>query len=465
MKTKITLLIAMLFLGFSAVNAQSSQEEDLNTLSIFSEYAKAKNYDAAYGPWMELRQRNPKFNRAIYTYGERILDHKIEKSSGTEKVGFINDLVKMYGERREHFASKTPEGEFLAKACQLQYDYKKELGMSDSQLYDCFDNAYKTDAETFKNPKSLYTYFKLMVNLYDAGEKPAEQLFTKYDEISEKVEAEVKHYTNLLNKFIPQGSEDDVEDIKLSPKDAKKVKSYNSFLRAYDQISSGMDRDLGDRANCENLIPLYTRNYEANKNDGLWLQRAMNRLYTKECTDDPLFVKIVEQKNNLDPNASTAYYLGILKDKEGDSAEALKYYNQAVDLETDNFEKAKILYRIAAGFKKKGSYGQARNYYQKVLAANPSYGRAHLAISQMYAASANNCGTDNFSRRAVFWLAAQEARKAGRVDANLKKAAADQAANYLAKAPTKSEIFDKGNAGATIKIGCWIGRSVKVPNL
>ena len=143
MKTKITLLIAMLFLGFNTISAQS-QEEDMNTLSIFSEYAKAKNYDAAYGPWMELRQRNPKFNRAIFTYGERILNYKIEKTTGAEKVGFIKDLVKMWEERREHYASKTPEGEFLAKACQLQYEYKDELQMTDSQLYDCFDNAFKT---------------------------------------------------------------------------------------------------------------------------------------------------------------------------------------------------------------------------------------------------------------------------------------------------------------------------------
>jgi tetratricopeptide (TPR) repeat protein len=462
MKTKITLLVALLFLGFNFASSQGN-EEDMNTLSIFSEYAKAKNYDAAYGPWMELRKRNPKFNRAIFTYGERILNHKIKNSSGTEKVGFINDLVAMWGERRTHFASKTPQGEFLAKACQLQYDNRKELNMTDAQLYDCFDNAYKTDEATFTNPKSLYTYFKLMVNLYDAGAKPAEELFTKYDEISEKVESEVKNYTKSLNKYVPAGDSD--EEPKLSSKDAKIVKSYTTYLKAYDQIASGMDKDLGDRANCENLIPLYNRNYDENKNDGLWLQRAMNRLYTKECTDDPIFVKIVEQKNKLDPNASTAYYLGILKDKEGDAAAALTYYNQAVELEQDDYEKGKILYRIAAGFKKKGSYGQARTYYGKALAANPSMGKAHLAIAQMYASSANSCGDTNFNKRAVYWLAAQEARKAGRVDANLKKAAANTAANYMAKAPSKSEIFSEGNSGATIKIGCWIGRSVTVPKL
>jgi tetratricopeptide (TPR) repeat protein len=464
MKTKITLLVALLFIGFNFATAQSGQEEDINTLSIFSEYAKAKNYDAAYKPWMELRKRNPKFNRAIFTYGERILEHKIENSSGAEQVAFIKDLVKMWDERRQYFASKTPEGEFLAKSCQLQYDYRKELNMTDSQLYDCFDNAFKTDEATFKNPKSLYTYFKLMVNLYDAGKKPAEELFTKYDEITEKVETEVDNYTKLLNKYIPAGDSD--EEIKLSKKDQNKVKSYTTYLKAYDQIVAGMDKDLGDRANCENLIPLYQRNYEENKNDGLWLQRAMNRMAAKECTDDPLFVKIVEQKNSLEPSADTAYYLGFLKEKAGNDDEALTYYNQAVELEKDNLDKAKILYKIANGFKNKGRYGQARTYYQKALAENPSMGKAHLAIAHMYANSAKNCGDDNFSQRAVFWLAAQEARKAGRVDPNLKKAAANTAANFMAKAPSRSEIFSDGGAhGKTIRIGCWIQRSVKVPNL
>jgi len=462
MKTRITLLVALLFLGFNFTTAQGN-EEDMNALSIFSEYAKAKNYDAAYEPWMQLRKRNPKFYRAIFTYGENILEHKIENSKGAEQVAFIKDLVAMWEERRMHFASKTDDGEFLAKSCQLQYDYRNELNMTDSQLYDCFDNAYKTDQATFTNPKSLYTYFKLMVNLYDAGKKPAEDLFTKYDEISEKVESEVKNYTKLLDKYIPAGDSD--EEIKLSSKDQRIVKSYTTYLRAYDQISSGMDKDLGDRANCENLIPLYNKNYEQNKNDGLWLQRAMNRLFAKECTDDPLFVKIVEQKNSLQPNADTAYYLGLLKEKNGNDSEALTYYNQAVDLQTDDYEKGKILYRIASGFKKKGSYGQARTYYQKALAASPSMGKAHLAIAQMYASSANSCGDDNFSKRAVYWLAADEARKAGRVDANLSKDAANTAANYMSKAPSRSEIFSGGRQGETINIGCWIGRSVKVPNL
>ena len=465
MKTKITLLIAMLFLSFGAVLAQGN-EEDMNTLSIFSEYAKAKNYDAAYGPWMELRNRNPKFNRAIYTYGERILKDKIKKSSGADKVGFINDLVKLYEERMNYFASKTPKGEFMAKSAQIKYDYRKDLGVSKSDLYNSFDTAYSADAKTFTNPKSLYTYFSLMVDLYDSGNKSAQELFNKYDDISEKIDSEIKNYTRMLNKFIPPGSDDEeAPEVQLSAKDAKKVKSYNSYLKAYNQIVGSVDKKLGDRANCENLIPLYTRDFEEFKNDNVWLQRAMNRMYTKECTDDALFVKIVQQKNTLDPNASTAYYLGILKEKDGNWEEALSYFNQAVELEADPIDKAKRLSSIAGKFRKKGSLGQARSYYQKALQQNPSLGSAHLAIAQMYAKSANNCGDTVFNKRAIYWRAAAEASKAGQVDSRLKSVAAKTAASYKGRAPSKQEIFQCGCSGKVIKINCWIGGSVTVPNI
>lgn len=459
MKTKITLLVALLFLSIDKVTAQT--QEDLQTLSIFSEYVKSKNYDAAYPPLMELRVRTPKLNKAIYVYGERVLNHKISKSEGEEKIAFIEDLLKLWKERKSMFPNITPQGAYLAKASQLEYNHKTLLNKSNEDLYAAFDTAYLTDAKTFTNPKSLYTYFSLMVTLYDASLKSAQELFSKYDDISEKIEFEVKNYTNKRNAFL--GEDGNVKE--LSGKDAKRLKSYNSYLKAYDQIAGSIDTKLGTRANCENLIPLYTRDFETFKEDGIWLQRAMNRMYAKGCNDAPLFVQIVEQKNTLEPNADTAFYLGILNDKAGKTNEALNFYNQAVQLESDNFEKSRILYKIATNFKKKNRFSQARIYYMKALKANPSMGKAHLAIAAMYAKSANSCGTDNFSKRAVYWLAAKEAAKAGRVDPTMKKSAKKNIANYKAKAPQKSEIFSSGRTGELIFVGCWIQRSVTVPAL
>ena len=459
MNSKLLFIVLSLFLSSNKIFAQS--EAELEKLSIFSEYVKSKNYDAAFVPWMELRTTTPKLNKAIYIFGERILKNKISTSEGDEKVKFLLDLLKLWEERSINFPKITPKGAYLAKASQLNYDNKKLLVQSNEQLYAAFDLAYNTDLETFTNPKSLYTYFSLMVGLYDSKLKSAQELFSKYDDISEKINVEVKNYTNKRNAFLDQ----DGEVKELSKKDTSRLKSYNSYLKAYSQISGSIDTKLGTRANCENLVPLYSKDFEEFKNDGIWLQRAMNRMYAKGCNDDPLFVTIVEQKNALEPNADTAFYLGILKDKAGNSNEALSFYNQAVDLETSSYEKSKILYKIATSFKKKGRFSQARSYYTKALKANPSMGKCHLSIAAMYARSANSCGTDNFSKRAVYWLAAKEAAKAGRIDPRMKKNANKSIANYKAKAPQKSEIFSSGRTGQVIKVGCWIGRSVKVPSL
>ncbi|WP_418602838.1 tetratricopeptide repeat protein [Hwangdonia sp.] len=459
MKAKITLL-TLLFLGLSIGFAQQN-EEDMATLSIMTEYAKAKNYEAAYKPFMELRQRNPKFNRAIYVYGEKILDDKIEKSTGADKVAYVNDLVKLWEERGTYFASKTPKGEYAAKACQLMYDNKDILNKTDAELYECFDAAYKLDKETFTNPKSLYTYFSLMVDLYDAGKKPAQDLFNKYDDVVEKIEGEVENYSEKLNELV----EKEDAGTTLTKKEGSYKRFYEQTLGAYDKISSGIDQKLGQRANCENLIPLYQRDFEAFKNDAVWLRRAVSRMFNKECTDDPLYIKLVKAYDETAPSADTKYFVAGLLLKENKETEAISYFKQSFDLEKDDYKKGKLAYRIGTILKSKGRYGQARGYFRDALKLNPSNGRPHLSIAAMYAASANSCGDTTFNKRAVYWLAADEARKAGRVDPTLKSAAAQSATSYSAKAPSKSDIFSAANSGEVIKIGCWIGASVTVPSV
>ncbi len=460
MKTKITFL-ALFLIAVNFGFAQNTQEECVTKTSIFHEYVKAKNFDAAYEPWMEVKAKCPKFSNAIYIDGEKILLDKIKKAAEGEKVGHINALLKLWEDRATYFPAKTPKGEFAAKACQLMYNHRKVLGKNKEELYKCFDAAYNLDSKTFTNPKSLYTYFSLMVDLYDAKKKTANDLFNKYDDIAEKVESEVKNYSLKLNKLI----EKEEAGTALTAKEGRYKKFYSSYLKAYDQISGSIDAKLGDRANCENLIPLYTKDFEANKTNAVWLQRAAGKMSEKDCTGDPLFFKLVNAYHKLSPSANSAFYLGILKDKKGNSKEAITFYKQAMSLETDKFKKAKLANRIGLKLKARGAYGQARNYFRQSLKLNPSNGRPYLSIAAMYAASANKCGDTNFNKRAVYWLAAEEAKKAARVDATQKKRADKSIANYLAKAPGKSEIFSCGCSGQVIKIGCWIGASVTVPKI
>ncbi|OYX26158.1 MAG: hypothetical protein B7Z06_06160 [Flavobacteriales bacterium 32-35-8] len=453
MKQNITLLFALLFLGFN-IGFSQQNEEDMVTLSLMADYAKTKNFEAAYKPFMELRQRNPKFHLGIYAYGEDILEYKIENSAGAEKVAFVNDLLKLWQERFENFPDKTDKGKYAAMGCQLMYEYKDALGKTNAELYDCFDAAYKADKATFTNPQSLYTYLSLMVDLYDAGTKPAEDLFNKYDDIVEKIEEEVKNFSEKLNELI----EKQEAGTALTGREEQYKNFYESSLANYDLISAGIDQKLGERANCENLVPLYEKGFEQNKTNALWLQRAAGKMSEKECTDSPLYFKIVNAYHELSPSATSAYFLGILKDKENKPNEAIEFYEQAISLETDNFKKARLYSLIGSKLKAKGRYAQARGYYRNALKFNPSNLNPHLLIAAMYAASANDCGDTQFNKRAVYWLAAEEARKAG-------GAGAKYVEGYIGRAPSKSDIFTAGNEGQTINIGCWIGASVVVPKL
>ena len=59
-------LYIYLFLVFSINSYTQSKEECLSNLSIFAEYAKVKNYDAAYEPWLKVKAECPDINSAIY---------------------------------------------------------------------------------------------------------------------------------------------------------------------------------------------------------------------------------------------------------------------------------------------------------------------------------------------------------------------------------------------------------------
>jgi tetratricopeptide (TPR) repeat protein len=454
MKTRITILLVALFLSFNIGFAQQN-EECMNNLSMFDGYVKSKKYDDAYGPWKIVREKCPKFNRAIYAHGEKILIHKIENTTGDEQVAHIKDLLLLYEESREHFESKYDLAEILTDKANLVYKYRKELNMSLEEDYNIFDEAFKKDKEHFTNAKGLYTYFSLIVDLFDAGKRPAQVMFDKYDDVIEVIENIVGKNTLSLNKLVEKEEAGET----LTKKEERLKAYYISSIKAFEeQVIPSMDKKLGERATCEVLVPLYQKDFEENKANGLWLQRAMNRMYAKGCKEDPLFLKLVQQKNSVEPSADTAFYLYLLTGEQ-------KYFDQTVALETDPLKKAKLYKKLAQELKAKGSYGSARQYYMEALKLNPSDGSPYLAIAAMYQKSANSCGDTNFNKRAVFWLAANEAEKAGRVDGRLRSAAAQTATSYRASAPTKADIFSASNAGQTIKIGCWIGRSITVPNI
>jgi hypothetical protein len=456
-KMKKSLTLVLLVATSFFVNAQSA-DKCPEEIQYLVQYSKAKQYDEAYPVLQSMRNNCPSYHVAIYLYGEFILKHKIDNAEGAEaKEAQVRDLLLMYDQFEKNFSTKA-QGIAMKKAMTL---FENNVG-SKEEVYGLLDNAFKNDKENFSSAKALYTYFEIFVDNYEAENKgiQLQQVFDKYDEITDKLELEEKGLSDeldvLLNK-IEAGQE-------LTDKE-NRLKGSNEFnLEQFSIVKGSMDAKIVLLSTCEKLIPFYQKSFDEKKNDVLWLKRAAERLEVKECDSDPLFTKISEQLHKLNPTAESAYLLGVSALRARNTSKALDYFNQSASLFTDATKKAKVYYKMATMYGTSNK-SQARSYAKKALAAKPSFGQAYMLIAQLYSSSANECGKTPFDKRAVYWLCAQYANKAASVDPALKATANRQAASYNASAPSKTDIFNDGKSGQTISFNCWIGESVRVPNL
>ncbi|PKD19717.1 hypothetical protein APR41_15495 [Salegentibacter salinarum] len=457
MKARFIALITGAVLGSSVLSAQSNDCATMAALAY--DDAKAKDYEAAYEPLMKVREECPKYSLATFQYGERALEYKIENAEGAEKEQYIEELISLWEERLELFPNKTSKGKIYADIAQVRFDNK--TGTTE-ELYNAFDKAYTEDRDNFTSPKGLYAYFQLMVDMQDAGERELQDVFDNYDKVMAKIEEEENDAAENLAPLLEKQEAGE----ELNAKEKKQIQYAEINLKNYNSVKNALNAKLGARADCDNLIPLYKKDFEEKKSDVDWLQNANARLSAKDCTEDPLFFQVSEALHQLEPSANSAYSLGQLAEADGDRTKALEYYNEAAELEEDPNDKARIYYRIASNYKERGSFSQARNYYRRALEAKPSLGNAYLQIANMIAQSANDCGETTFDKRAVYWLAADYAARAARVDPSIASNANETATAYKGRAPQKSDVFQGGrSAGEAIQIGCWIGETVRIPQM
>ncbi len=454
MNSKVLILLSMFALAFTGKSVAQAPDDCAITLSYFIEPAKAKNYEAALTHYDKVIKECPKASLATYQYAVKMFEYFIEEKGDKSKV---DDLIQAWKLRLENFPEKTSEGEVLTTIAQLKFD--NNIGTKEEQ-FKAFDEAFKKDPDNFTSGKGLYTYFSLAVDLYNEGKKQLQEIFDLYDVVSAKIDQEKN---NLAQKLTPLMEKEEAGTA-LDDKEKRAKDVYENNLGVYATVESSVNGKLGQLADCENLIPFYEKDFENKKNDIDWIKAASNRLDAKEC-ESSLSNKLAVRLHELEPSSTSAYLLGKQAEAEGKASKALKYFNQAADLEKDNSKKARIYYSIAENYRKNGSYGTARSYYNKMLEVKPSAGIAYYKIGSMYADSANNCGSTVFEKRAMYWLAADMMDKAARVDGSVAANARAAASSYRQRAPQKSDIFSEGMAGKTVTFNCWVGGSVRVPNL
>jgi len=431
----------------------------IQKLNLFSESAKIKDYKTAMPHYKNLIENCPTTSLATYQYGEKMFKSLIKKAeSDDKKKELIDKAVENYKLRLKHFPQKSNSSDLYAKIATLKYENK--IGSREDQ-YESYKNAWNSSEKHITDPKSLLIYFSLLVDLYENDKKDIKEVFDTYEDVTLGIENLQNEKAATLKKLMNKKNNGG-----LSSREGKILRNSEIYLDYYAKIQSSLDSKLSKLADCSTLIPLYQKDFANKKEDVEWLKNVASQLFTKECTDSELFINVVDAKHNLEPTAATAKYLGKLSEKNKDYDKALEYYKESIKLQEKESKKSSIYYNIGNIYKRKGQYSKARSNYRKALDIKPSLGYAYLKIADMYASSANSCGSNVFKKLAVYWLAEDYAKRAGKVQPSIKKTANQTAKSYAGKAPQKSDIFQQNMSGKTVSYSnCWIGESVKVPSI
>ena len=442
---KITfLLAAIMLLAIAKTNAQDDAKRECTIkFNLFSGDFKSKKYDEAFVNWEYLMNNCKDLSVSIYQYGATLAED-VRKDPALAK--------KVYEQRLQYFPNKKPA---KAHSDYATYLSKNNLA-SEDEVFKILEKAYKISPKDM-GVKNIFKYFK-GVTKRNKDTNP-QVVFDTYDDVLESVGEKLDGYTVKINKLTKDST------VVLGKKDQKRLRGYRINSKALGQVEGGLDAIISEIATCERLIPLYKRDFEANKGNAVWLRRAVSRMFNKGCQEDPLYETLAKAYAESAPSPdSYSFYAGILE-KNGDVSGAADMRQKAFDLETDPLKKAKTKLKFAQAAKSRGQLSKARSLAREALSFNPNFGKAYLLIGRLYQSSVNNCGSNEFEKRMVYAAALRQAQKASSVDPSISTTARKYINSYRANLPSKKIIFTAGIApGSSYKINCWIGETVRVPN-
>jgi tetratricopeptide (TPR) repeat protein len=435
----------MLLLVSAKTNAQDDVKRDCTIkYNLFKGDFKSKKYEDAYTNWIFLMDNCKDLSVNIYKFGATLAED-VRKDPALAK--------RVYEQRLQYYPTQNPAKVHSDYATYLS---KNKLA-SDDEVFTILEKAYNLSPKDM-GVKNIYKYFQGITDKYK--DTNPQKVFDTYDDVLESVSEKLEGYAK---KLVPLS-----DSTKVLDKREKSLKhAYTVNSRALGTVEGGLDNIISEIATCDRLVPLYKRDFEANRTNAVWLRRAVSRMFNKGCQDDPMYETLAKAYAEAAPTPdSKTFYAGILE-KNGDTSGAAAMRQEAFDLETDPIKKAKYKLKFAYAAKARGQKSRARSLAREALKFNPNFGKAYLLIGSLYQSSVKGtqCGKGEFEKRMIYAAALRQAQRALSVDPSISSTAKRYIATYRANLPSQKVIFTSGvNPGSSYTIKCWIGETVTVPS-
>ena len=259
-------------------------------------------------------------------------------------------------------------------------------------------------------------------------------------------------------------------------KDGKKTKQdvVEMYEKALDVISKNTDASYSDAQqkvealaapylDCEILVPMAEKNFEANKSNIEWLRRTMKLLRYKKCYESAIFAKVAESYFALEPSAEGADGMGKLFLGKKDYTKAIEFFNKAADMSDKDDDKAQFMISIAEAYMYAKNYSSARSYANKALSFKSNLGEAYLIIGDAYVYSSSSCDDGELGKWGAYWAAVDKYQKAKAVDSTVGDEANKKIARASSGFPTTKDLFFYGKQkGDSYTVACWINETTTI---
>lgn len=373
------------------------RKENIYALNFFSEACGNKDYPRAAGFLKHLLEKCPKASENIYIHGTNMFKARIARAQSVEEKNILVDsLMLLYDLRVENFGDHATRG----KAYIL--DRKaRDLATYKPMDHEAILKTFREALDAGGNAELALVYYSLMVDYYNTyDEVHPDELIAEYDRLSPLFDT-----------------------------------AEGSSLRGQFDALFG----ASGAASCENLERIFKAKLESNPDDEATLAQAVSLMGRAKCNSD-FYLATAEKYYALKPSSEAAMSLAQAFQNKQNFEKAGLYLREALETETDNVEREKLLVRLGLVCLASKDYAAAREAANAAKALNAEDGLVYFVLGQCYAAQAS---VDSFEQQTIYWVAYDTISKAVNLleDADLKEVARQLANSYRAAFPSQEDCF------------------------
>lgn len=421
----ITIIISSNSFGQKYGKTPEDSIKCITNLSLYGEFFKQKNYKDAYEPWVWVFKNCPTASENTYIRGAVIVRNRIDNIKDQKnKEPYIDTLMLVYDERIQFFGQK---GIVLGRK---GIDLAALSPSEGIKAYNILKEAIEIEGNKTKS-NVILAYFLTTVKLAKEEKFKKDSVLEAYDFISDIVDYNIQNNKKDSSEF---------------------EKARNNIEFAFEPYAS-----------CLDLINIYTLKFQSRPEDINLLKKITRTLEKKKCTEDKLFYDASVKLFQLEPTPESAYNIGIYSIKREEYSKAADYFIKCAESTTDLTKKFESYYYLAKISLITKQFSKGKQYCLEAIKTKPTDGRSYIALGELYAAGAKDCGENELTSKVAFWVSVDKFNQAKNIDSSLSEEANKKISLYSKYFPSDNVIFFYNlQKGQSYTVGCWINETTTI---